>query len=179
MCNDTERENGGSINFIFTLLPSPTLDKTYRLLPCSSQENAAAYDVLINSNFLWMANSLKVSTFACFGPISFVSHMYVCVRQVLLFNCNIAIATYIWEFLLYEHNGGALYSGMPTLTFCAWLDSIYCFHIICSLSDHECSYSQVTDHVGFVCALSLGYAVCIFHTTDTKYLMFHITDANH
>ena len=106
MCIDTERENGGSINFIFTLLPSPTLDKTYRLLPCSSQENDAAYDVLINSNFLWIANSLKVSTFACFGPISFVSHMYVCVRQVLLFNCNIAIATYIWEFLLYEHNGG-------------------------------------------------------------------------
>ena len=30
-------------------------------------------------------------------------------------------------------------------------------------------------HFGFVCALILGYAVCIFLTTDTKYVMFPIS----
>ena len=33
-------------------------------------------------------------------------------------------------------------------------------------------------HFDFVCAQILGYAVCIFHITDTKYVSFALVDAN-
>ena len=32
------------------------------------------------------------------------------------------------------------------------------------------SYNQVTQSFGLVCALILGYPVCIFHAIDTKYM---------
>ena len=36
------------------------------------------------------------------------------------------------------------------------------------------SYSQAVPAFGFVCASILGYAVCIFHGTDAKYIMLLI-----
>ena len=162
MCIDTERENGSSINFIFILLPSPALDKMYCVLYCSSQENDATYDVLIYSNFFVNGKFTESFHFCMFWPF-FFCFTHACVCQVLLVDCNIAIATYIWEFLLYECNFGggvALYSGMPTLTFCAWLDFLFTV-FICSLSDHKYSYSQVTP--SFWLCLCTKSRLCCMH----------------
>ena len=34
-------------------------------------------------------------------------------------------------------------------------------------------------HVGFVCVLILDYAVHIFHSTESRYVVFVLVDANH
>ena len=141
MCIDTERENGSSINFIFTLLPSPALDKMYCLLHCSSQENDAAYDVLIYSDFFVNGKFTESFHFCMFWPI-FFCFTHVCVCQVLLVDCNIAITTYIWEFLLYERNFGGFGGGGGGRGCCFIFRnahfnflcmvglSIYCFHLL-------------------------------------------------
>ena len=56
---------------------------------------------------------------------------------------------------------------------CAQLDLFTSF--VCLLLDCEYSYSQVIPSFWLcLCADILGYAVCIFRTTDTKYVMFCI-----
>ena len=53
----------------------------------------------------------------------------------------------------------------------SWTFILHIF--VCSLSDHEYSYSQATPSF-WLCVLILGYAIRIFHTTDIKCVMFRI-----
>ena len=81
---------------------------------------------------------------------SFVSD--VCVHQVLLVNCNITNATYIWA----DFRGCASYSGAGSLRvkhqvtyiqghplkLCAWLDFLFTI-FVCTLLHREHSHKEV------------------------------------
>ena len=73
------RENGSSLHFNFTLLPSPVEDENWvSLLCCLSLKSYTAYAVPIDSNFLWTANLL---TF----PLSRITTLLCLVHMSILF----------------------------------------------------------------------------------------------
>ena len=140
MCIDTERENGSSINFIFTLLPSPALDKMYCLLHCSSQENDAAYDVLIYSDFFVNGKFTESFHFCMFWPIFFCfTHVSLylsvrfCLSTVTLPSPLIFGSSFFMSVILGGLGGGGccfIFRNAHFNFLCMVGLSIYCFHLL-------------------------------------------------
>ena len=112
---------------------------------------------------------VNVSTFPYYGTFSSFD---ACFLHVSLIHCDIAnAATYIQECIHYESNfrGCALYSGLPALKKLRMAG--FSFYYLCFLTFAFRSqaqlqkYNQVTPSF-WLCALTLGYAVHIFRTTD-------------
>ena len=78
------RENGSSLDFDFISLSNPAVDENLvaDIVCCSSSsENDGACNVLINSNSLWMANLLNVSTFSCMYRLPFYYFHLLCAHH--------------------------------------------------------------------------------------------------
>ena len=77
------RENGGSLDFNFILLPSPAVDENWGLPTYLLHSLSSGSDAMYNWNFLSTANSLTVSTYVC-AQWDFLLTSFVC----SLLNCE-------------------------------------------------------------------------------------------
>ena len=140
-------ENASSLNFI--LLPSPEIDNWVsglHLLHCSSLENAA-YDVWIYWNVLWIAKSLNISTFPCYGTLCFkhVSTRFclstVTLPMPLIFGSMSQIsggASYILEHpLIVSRMVGLSFHYFHLLAFRSWVQQQSSYSIILALHDNS------------------------------------------
>ena len=127
-------------------------------------------DVPVSSDFLWRANSLKVATFLCYGtlfdtcPSGFACRLWHC-------------AAYIQERLVsFSLLSWAQFEKCLLLLVLIFVDSLISFLLFLSARFQIVSTATIklVDHIGFVCALILGFTVNCMHvcTTDTNYVMF-------
>lgn len=128
--------------------------------------------VPVCSELMWMANSLNVFTFQC-------CIAFLCVWQM----CPTGIAHGLWHYQHSEPYFRNCALNCIQIQKCPFKNVHGWTFFLLILSVHSQIVStgtvELLCHVGFVCVLILDYAVHIFHSTESRYVVFVLVDANH